>query len=54
MLAVSSGHPAARVSALRQFAADRRLALTIEAPGPQDAPPTLLDNPRPCAVGRAW
>jgi len=45
VFAVQGWAPSARVSALRQFAADRRLALTIEAPGPQDAPPTLLDNP---------
>ena len=37
--------PSERSSALRQFAADQQLGLTIEAPGPQDKPPTLLDNP---------
>ena len=45
VFAVQGWAPSARVSALRQFAADRQLALTIEAPGPQDMPPTLLDNP---------
>src|SRR5262249_17181952 len=37
--------PSERASALRQFAADQQLGLTIEAPSPQDKPPTLLDNP---------
>jgi V/A-type H+-transporting ATPase subunit I len=36
---------AAQVPALRKLAADRRLALTVEPPGPGDAPPTLFDNP---------
>jgi V/A-type H+-transporting ATPase subunit I len=45
VFAVQGWAPRARVSALRQFASDRRLAVTIEPPGPQDAPPTLLDNP---------
>jgi V/A-type H+/Na+-transporting ATPase subunit I len=34
-----------RSSELRQFASERRLALTIEIPGPGDRPPTLLRNP---------
>jgi V/A-type H+-transporting ATPase subunit I len=33
------------VSALRQLAAERQLAITIEGPGLQDTPPTLLNNP---------
>jgi V/A-type H+/Na+-transporting ATPase subunit I len=45
VFAVQGWAPGARAAALRQFAADRQLAVTIEAPGPQDAPPTLLDNP---------
>jgi V/A-type H+-transporting ATPase subunit I len=45
VFAVQGWTPTARLSALRRFAADRRLALTIQAPGPQDTPPTLLDNP---------
>jgi V/A-type H+-transporting ATPase subunit I len=45
VFAVQGWAPSARVSALRQFAIDHRLALTIEPPGPQDTPPTLLDNP---------
>jgi len=45
LFAVQGWAPSARVAALRQFAADRQLALTIEGPSPQDTPPTLLDNP---------
>jgi V/A-type H+/Na+-transporting ATPase subunit I len=45
VFAVQGWAPSARVSALRQFAADRQLAVTIESPSPQDTPPTLLDNP---------
>jgi V/A-type H+/Na+-transporting ATPase subunit I len=45
VFAVQGWVPSARVSALRQFATERRLALTVEGPGPRDTPPTLLDNP---------
>jgi V/A-type H+/Na+-transporting ATPase subunit I len=45
LFAVQGWAPSERVSALKQFAAERKLALTIEGPGPQDTPPTLLDNP---------
>jgi len=45
VFAVQGWAPSGRVSALRQFATDRRLALTVEGPGPRDTPPTLLDNP---------
>ena len=45
LFAVQGWAPAARAAALRQFAADHGLAVTIEAPGPQDKPPTLLANP---------
>jgi V/A-type H+-transporting ATPase subunit I len=45
VFAVQGWAPSARVAALRQFAAERQLALTIAGPGPQDTPPTLLDNP---------
>jgi V/A-type H+-transporting ATPase subunit I len=43
--AVQGWAPAARAAALRQFATDHRLAVTIAPPGPQDKPPTLLANP---------
>jgi V/A-type H+/Na+-transporting ATPase subunit I len=45
VFAVQGWAPSARAPALRQFAAERQLALTIAGPGPQDTPPTLLDNP---------
>ena len=45
VFAVQGWVPTARIPALRHFAAERRLALTIAGPGPQDTPPTLLDNP---------
>jgi V/A-type H+/Na+-transporting ATPase subunit I len=45
VFAVQGWAPRARAPALRRFATDRKLALTIEAPGAQDTPPTLLDNP---------
>jgi V/A-type H+-transporting ATPase subunit I len=44
LFAVQGWAPRARAAALRQFAEERRLAVTIEPPGPQDTPPTLLDN----------
>jgi V/A-type H+-transporting ATPase subunit I len=45
LFAVQGWAPEARAAALRQFGADHGLALTIEPPGPQDKPPTLLANP---------
>jgi V/A-type H+/Na+-transporting ATPase subunit I len=51
LFAVQGWAPRTRAEALRQFAADHRLALTIEPPGPQDKPPTLLDNPPPLRGG---
>jgi V/A-type H+/Na+-transporting ATPase subunit I len=45
VFAVQGWAPKTQAAVLRQFAADHRLALTIEPPGPQDKPPTLLDNP---------
>jgi V/A-type H+-transporting ATPase subunit I len=45
LFAVQGWAPGTRAGVLRQFAADHRLAVTIEPPGPQDTPPTLLDNP---------
>src|SRR5258708_11969441 len=45
VFAVQGWAPSVRAAALREFADERRLALTIEGPGPQDVPPTLLDNP---------
>jgi V/A-type H+-transporting ATPase subunit I len=45
LFAVQGWAPEARTAALRQFGADYGLAVTIEPPGPQDKPPTLLANP---------
>ncbi len=45
VFAVQGWAPLARAAAHRRFAADHRVAATIEAPGPGDTPPTLLDNP---------
>ena len=45
LFAVQGWAPEARAAALRQFGADYGLAVTIEPPGPQDKPPTLLANP---------
>jgi V/A-type H+-transporting ATPase subunit I len=45
LFAVQGWAPVARTAALRQFAADHHVAVTIEAPAPGDTPPTLLDNP---------
>jgi V/A-type H+-transporting ATPase subunit I len=45
LFALRGWAPATLVPALRKFASDRRLAVTVEPPGPEDDPPTLLDNP---------
>ncbi len=44
IIAVQGWAPDSRVAALQRYAADRRLALTVEAPVPGETPPTLLDN----------
>jgi V/A-type H+/Na+-transporting ATPase subunit I len=51
--AVQGWAPEARVAELRQFGTDYRLAVTIEPPGPQDKPPTLLANPPTLRGGEA-
>jgi V/A-type H+/Na+-transporting ATPase subunit I len=45
LFAVQGWAPRRQTAVLRQFGADRRLALTIEPPRPRDNPPTLLANP---------
>lgn len=45
VFAIQGWAPAGRTQELRRFASGRRLAITIASPGPQDNPPTLLDNP---------
>jgi V/A-type H+-transporting ATPase subunit I len=44
VFAVQGWVPTKQVEALRKYSADHRLALTLEAPGPKESPPTLLDN----------
>jgi len=44
LFAVQGWAPAARAADLQRFAGEHTLALTIAAPGPGDAPPTLLHN----------
>jgi V/A-type H+/Na+-transporting ATPase subunit I len=51
LFAVQGWAPRKQASALRQFSVDRQLAMTIEEPGPNDKPPTLLDNPPPLRGG---
>ncbi len=51
VFAVQGWVPQARKQALRRYAADGGLALTLESPGPTDTPPTLLDNPEPLRGG---
>lgn len=43
--------PVATVPRLREFAQAETLALTIDPPGEDEQPPTLLDNPEPVAGG---
>jgi len=45
VFAVQGWAPSASVAALSQFATEHRLALTVASPGPNDTPPTKLDNP---------
>jgi V/A-type H+-transporting ATPase subunit I len=45
VFAVQGWTPRERVAALRRFTEDAHLAMTIEQPGPQETPPTLLHNP---------
>lgn len=44
VFAVQGWSPAERLPALRQYASNRQLAVTIEEPGPHDTPPTLMRN----------
>ena len=41
--------PSDATSRIERFASERRLAVTIEPPGPDDQPPTLLENPEALA-----
>ncbi|BDG01460.1 V-type ATP synthase subunit I [Anaeromyxobacter oryzae] len=53
VLAVQGWAPRDRVAALRQYATDRRLAITVAEPGLGEAPPTLLANPPALRGGEA-
>lgn len=53
VFAVQGWAPVDHAQALREFVAGRGLAVTIEAPGAGDAPPTLLDNPAALRGGEA-
>jgi V/A-type H+-transporting ATPase subunit I len=53
LFAVQGWAPAERMGALRRFAAERRLASTVQPAGPGDAPPTLLDNPAALRAGES-
>jgi V/A-type H+-transporting ATPase subunit I len=44
--------PANRVREVRQYADRLGLSLVVEEPGPDDKPPTLLDNPPALAAGQ--
>ena len=44
VFAVQGWVPQRQTDALRKYAGERRLALTLSPPGPNEIPPTLLDN----------
>lgn len=44
--------PEDALAEVRALTEARGLALLVETPGPEDAPPTLLDNPAPIAAGQ--
>jgi V/A-type H+-transporting ATPase subunit I len=43
--------PDSQAAAVRQFGKEHQLAITIEPPGPEDQPPTLLHNPPSLQAG---
>jgi len=51
VFAVQGWIPEREAGAFRKYADERRLALTIEAPSPNEIPPTLLDNAKPLQSG---
>ncbi len=51
LFAISGWVPRSRRAGVEEFAAERRLAITISPPEDNDAPPTLLENPEPLAGG---
>jgi V/A-type H+-transporting ATPase subunit I len=52
IFAVQGWAQTVKVPQLRSYSEKKRLALTIEEPAPEDAPPTLLKNPDPIAGGQ--
>ena len=53
VFAVQGWAPHRVVARIEEFAESRGLALSVEAPGPEDDPPTLLDNPELLAGGQS-
>lgn len=51
LFAVQGWIPVAKLGGLEDYAAAERLALVVEAPAEDDAPPTLMSNPQPVAAG---
>jgi len=51
VFAVQGWAPRAALAQIEQFANEHGLALSVEEPGPEDNPPTLLANPEPLAGG---
>ncbi len=51
IVAIQGWAPAERAGALQEFARHHDLACLIEEPGPDDDPPTLLENPPELAAG---
>ena len=52
LFAIQAWAPGYDIQRLQKFAADKQLALMIAAPGPDDLPPTLLQNPPALAGGQ--
>jgi len=53
VFAVQGWAPHDAVSRVDKFAKEHGLAISVDAPGPDDKPPTLLSNPEPLAGGEA-
>ncbi len=53
LFALQAWAPAESVERLRGYATEKGLALVVEAPGPDAAPPTLLRNPEPLQGGQS-
>ena len=51
VFAIQGWVPAKAIPEIESFSTQRSLALLIEDPGPEDEPPTLLDNPEVLAGG---